>query len=68
MLQYLSGNIQRKIRTVHKALDEAEIVRNKIRTFFHDHDSVGIKGQSLFEVLGIIIVGRLLWYEHEGCV
>ena len=41
---------------IHKALHKAEVVGQKVGTFFHDEHAAGIQLQALFILFAVIVV------------
>ena len=67
MLQDLAGDVQREIRRIHETADEREVIRQQILTLVHDQDTGCIQLQPLLEVLGVVVIRRLLRNEQQ-CV
>ena len=59
VLQHLTADIQGDILGIHHAADEAEVVGQQLLTVIHDHHTGGIKLQAAFEILGVVVIGRL---------
>ena len=59
LLQGFTGDVQRQVGGIHQPLDKAEIVGQQIGAFVHDQHAVGIKLQTLFKLLGVIVIRRV---------
>ena len=52
MLKDFTGDVQREIRRIHHALDEAEVLMHQLVALLHDHDAVGVERDAALVVAG----------------
>ena len=68
LLQRFTADVQAQVLAVHNALDKAEVIRQQVSAFFHDHNAGSIQGQTLFVLLGVVIIRRLAGHKQQGGV
>ena len=64
-MQCLTADVQRQVLAVHHALDKAEIIRQQVAAFLHDHHAGGVQREALLILLGVEVVGGLAGDEQQ---
>ena len=59
MLEHFTRDVQGKVLAVHQTSYKAEVIRQQVGALVHYHYAAGVQLQTLFEVLGVVVVGRL---------
>ena len=67
MLQHFTGDIQRQILRIDKALHKAEVIRQQVCALFHNEHAGSIQLQTLF-VVSRIIIHRRFCRDKQQCV